>query len=110
MRVNIESRLRKLENSPKHEYSDVLELIRQGAFYDELTEEQKDRYCSYMNVKDRRAFEEVQTCIFELYEEEVENPLHFQLTYKEKPLTKEEFEERVKWVEEQLYKDDDIEL
>ncbi len=109
MRVNIESRLRKLENSPKHEYSDVLELIKQGAFYDELTEEQKDRYCSYMNVKDRRAFEEVQILVLEEMHGE-ENPLHFQLTYKEKPLTKEEFEERVKWVEEQLYKDDDIEL
>lgn len=52
-----EKRLKTLETA-RPPFSDVLELIRQRARYDELDEQQKSRYCQ-MTGTPRKVYEEI---------------------------------------------------
>lgn len=70
-------------------------LIAQGAFYDELTEEEKNAYCSYRGF-DREAMETV--------EQMVTGTLHFQIERKPRPLTEAELKERAEEVQEYMNK------
>lgn len=92
---SVESRLRKLENVKSREFSDVLSLIREGRYYDELDDRQKDRYFQY-HGQDRCSVEKVRAQICGYYNED---PLHFKLEYKKRPPTRAEFEERVREVQ-----------
>lgn len=69
----------------------IAELIAQGAYYDELTDEEKNAYCDYLG-SERDAMEAVETM--------VTGTLHFPVKRKEKPLTEAQFRERVREVEE----------
>lgn len=69
----------------------ILELIRAGAYYDELTEEEKDLYAQHWKI-DREALEEVNT--------QVVGSLHFQLTRLVPTRTIKRLNERIQEVEE----------
>lgn len=61
--MRIEARLARLEKAhSKNNYSDVLALIRQGVFYDELTEEQRQRYAEYRGTT-MECIETVETAV-----------------------------------------------
>ena len=68
----------------------VAEAIARGAFYDELTDEEKNAYCEYHGTE-REALEKVNGFIL--------GTLHFPVERKEKPLTEAQFRERVQEVE-----------
>lgn len=57
----IERRLKKIEKKIKtQDNAEILELIRQGAFYDELTNEQKDMYWNYLeHIGDHETMEQL---------------------------------------------------
>ncbi|WP_026659120.1 hypothetical protein [Butyrivibrio sp. AC2005] len=69
----------------------ILKLIDSGAYYDELTEEEKDAYCRYLGSK-RDGYEELY-CY-------VNGDLHFKLEYRQKPASQSEFLKNVKEVSE----------
>ena len=69
----------------------IAELIAQGAYYDELTDEEKNAYCDYLG-SERDAMEAVEAM--------VTGTLHFPVKRKEKPLTEAQFRERVREVED----------
>lgn len=77
----------------------VAAAISRGAFYDELTDEEKNAYCAYLG-SERHALEEVNGFIL--------GTLHFPVERKEKPLTEAQFRERVEEVEALVmgYKDE----
>lgn len=81
MKSLFERRVEKLEAKSGQEYSDINCLICQGRFYDELSEEQRYRYCEYYGV-DKQAFEEVNLAVI--------GTLHFRLERKLKPPTSSE--------------------
>lgn len=68
----------------------IAELIAQGAYYDELTDEEKTAYCDYLGTE-REAFETVHGYIM--------GSLHIPIEKKPKPLTEAQFRERVREVE-----------
>lgn len=63
-------RLDKIQSLRGSDASRILQLIRAGAFYDEISEAEKDLYCEYRHF-DRYAMEEV--------EQLVNGTLHFRL-------------------------------
>lgn len=89
----ISKRLERLEQKAKPEHTEIIERIKSGAFYDELTEIEKDAYCDYKEVE-REVFEEVNLCVLE--------SLHVKLEMKNKPPTKKQFIETVKEVEKMI--------
>ena len=68
----------------------IAELIAQGAYYDELTDEEKTAYCDYLGTQ-REAFEQVYGYIM--------GSLHIPIEKKPKPLTEAQFRERAREVE-----------
>jgi len=68
----------------------VAAAIARKAYYDELTDEEKNAYCAYIGTE-RHALEEVNGYIL--------GTLHFPVERKEKPLTEAQFRERVEEVE-----------
>ena len=95
MRKDLKKRLAALNKQDEDSVSDVLSWIRQGLYYDELTEEQKDRYCLYRNTI-REVFEEVETFLFD-------GDLHFKLEENEPPPTKDELSQIIEEVEQRLF-------
>lgn len=69
----------------------ILELIRAGAYYDELTDEEKELYAQHWNT-DREALEEVNTLAV--------GSLHFQLTRLVQTRTIKRLNERIQEVGE----------
>lgn len=90
---SIRSRVKKAQiKASSGETLDIVAgLIARGAFYDELTDEEKNAYCCYIGT-DRKALEEI--------EELIRGNLHFQVERKEKPLTEAQFRQRVQEVED----------
>lgn len=68
----------------------LAELIAAGAYYDEITEAEKDVYCEYRGF-DREAMESVELA--------VTGTLHFQLEKKPKPPTEAQFRQTLREVE-----------
>ena len=100
MSQTLKNRLRRLEKNLPEDYSEIIRLIKQGAFYDDLSEEQKDLYCQYKECN-REAMETVRKMVLETEgKEDPEGYLHFKLSYKEKEPTPEEFERTRKEVEQ----------
>lgn len=86
-------RVKRLEKKHHVEFEEVLRLIKQGAYYDELTDEEKYNYCEYQGT-DKETMETI-----EMY---LNKTLHFKLEKKPKPPTKEEFERNRKEIEEYM--------
>lgn len=107
--MRIESRLSRLEKQISSDYADVIELIGQGKYYDELTPEQKIRYIGYSTpFTDIRSYEDFQTFLY-ASDTPAEKILHFRLE-KRTPLSKTvsdevraEVEAMLKEVEEEYY-------
>lgn len=89
---NIKNRIRKAQ--AKTHTGEALGLvanaIARGAYYDELTEEEKNAYCGYIG-SEREALETINGYIL--------GNLHFQVEQKSKPLTEEQLKERAQEVE-----------
>ncbi len=67
--MRIKSRLDRLESS-RGAFGEIIALIRQGAFYDEVTDEQRREYAAYKGVT---------TQAVETVENAVNGGLHFKL-------------------------------
>ena len=79
----------------------IAELLHQGAYYDELTDEEREAYKAYKEslggVADDIAGAELEIMFFDKTKEEA---YHFPLTKRKRPPTKEEFAQRVQEVED----------
>lgn len=92
MLESIKRRINKVQNNTSNgeALAMVAGAIDRKAYYDELTEEEKNAYCAYYGTE-REALEEVNGFIL--------GTLHFPVERKEKPLTEAQFRERVEEVE-----------
>lgn len=103
MSYSLRNRLRRLEKSLPKDYSEIHQLIKQGAFYDELSDEQKDLYWSYHGYIgiDHKTIEEcTEMVVFLAEDKEVpEGYWHERLEYKQ-PKERKSFEEVRKEVEQ----------
>ena len=97
MKSMFENRVEKLEAKSGQEYSDIHWLICQGRFYDELSEEQQYRYCSYFGV-DKQAFEAVNLA--------VTGTLHFKLERHRKPPTRPEMDALIEEIKNMIINTD----
>ena len=59
---NYTRRLAKIEAARPRLFADILALIGRHAFYDEINDNERERYCCYIGV-DRRVFEEVNRAV-----------------------------------------------
>ena len=73
----------------------IAERLANGAYYDELADEEKSAYCAYLGTE-RTAWEAVTTLIY--------GTLHIKIERKEKPLTSEEYEKNFREVEKMINK------
>lgn len=113
--MRIENRLARLEAKQGNDYMDVMEWIKNGAYYDELTPKQRSRYVEYYGLSDTKSFEDIHLFIYTpkplyscpLTEKERNTLLHFKLE-KRKPLAKEISAETRREIEE-YFKDFDEE-
>ena len=80
----IKNRLKKAQANAGQNLGRIAELIAQGAYYDELADEEKNAYCAYIGTE-RQALEEINGYI--------------PVERKEKPITEAQFRERVREVE-----------
>ena len=87
--TSLRNRIKRLQKVSGQEYSEVLQLIRQKAFYDEISDDMKDLYCRYRGF-DREAMESVRMIIAETEGFDTETVLHFQLERNPKSMTPEE--------------------
>lgn len=91
----IKNRIRKAQrNAHAGEYMEIVAAaISRGAFYDDMTDEEKNAYCSYRGFA-REVMEEV--------EEMVTGSLHFQVERTTKPMTKGEIIARAEEIQEYM--------
>lgn len=108
MSQSLRNRLRRLAVTSECEYLEIVKLIKQGAFYDDLTDELKDLYCRYRGF-DREAMESVNRMVAECEGMNPDTYLHFRLERKPKPMNDEQtriqVSEIVQEIEEQLLKE-----
>ena len=100
--TSIKNRLKKVQDSlgAADSFHMVAELIARGAYYDELTDEEKAAYVRYKEslggVADDIAGAELEKMLMDKPEKEA---YHFPLTRRRKPPTPEEHAQRVREVE-----------
>lgn len=103
--TSIKNRLKKVQDSlgAADSFHMVAELIARGAYYDELTDEEKAAYVRYKEslggVADDVAGARLET-IFEDLREDGRDPFHFQLSKRKRPPTPEEHAQRVQEIHE----------
>ena len=94
-------RLKRLEKSQHGDFADVLELIRKGLHYNELTERQRERYKLYREslggVADNIAAAELDIMFNETPEQQAYD---FTLSHRKRPLTEKELMQCVQEIEE----------
>lgn len=93
MDKTVRNRLKRLEDASEGNYTEIIQLIKSGAFYDELTDDQKDMYCQYRDF-DRQAFEDVSTVMLET--------MHIMLEIKPPKMTPEEERKHVAEVAKEI--------
>lgn len=90
------SRLRKLEKGITTEFDEIVQLIRQGAYYDQLTPNQQNQYKLYREslggVARDLASAELDILINDTSKAEA---YHFKLSKRQPPPTKEELQKTV---------------
>lgn len=96
--MNVKATLKRLESKQAQtgKFSGILRLIREGKRYDELTDDQKERYWEYHNL-DREAAEEVYQA--------VGIPLTFELNFKPRRMTPDEERKHLKTIADEIEKD-----
>ena len=60
--MSIDRRLRLLEAKRSNPYADIERLIEQHRLYDEITDEQRARYCEYIGIP-QDIFEEIDLAV-----------------------------------------------
>lgn len=99
--TSIKRRIKKIQSGGDERYLRILELIDQGAYFDELTPEEQALYKEYKEslggVADDIAAARLDIMFLDTPEEVA---FHFPLTRRRKPPTPEEHEQRVKEVRE----------
>lgn len=99
--MNYDKRIKKLEGkTDTKDYPEVIEWIRQGRYYNDLTDDEKllyHEYCEFGDSSMAKATIEVENVIYEDYDE----PPNFKLEFRKKrnEPTPEEFAKIVKEVE-----------
>lgn len=113
--MNVNARLKRLEATNKgiSLYPDILQLIKNGTYYDQLTDDQKSRYVQYRYGISRKTYEDLELMVnFEgapydflhTAEDIAESGVfHFLLEYVPRPVTEEEFEKNRQEIEAYLY-------
>ncbi len=97
--MSAKSRLKRLENRAfSGDFADVLSWIRAGRFYDELTGQERARYCLYRYGPGHE--EPPEEYLARVMGEPFDS--HFRLEYKPKPPTLTEIRERAEWVQEYM--------
>lgn len=91
---DIKRRLDKLQLHNPSEYAEILELIRKGTYYDELTDEQKDLYFKYLG-QNREAVESLKDAIYERKGLEDEWR-HSKISYKKPPIPADRIHEHMR--------------
>ena len=94
----LRNRLSRIEKISGKEYAEILQLIKQGVFYDELTDIQKEIYCRYIGIE-REGIEAVETEITITEGKPADTALHFPLEYKQVVPTTEELQKIIAEVE-----------
>ena len=91
--TSIRNRIRKAQaiNRVCEETRLIAGLIARGAYYDELTDEEKNAYCLYIGNSDREGFESILDYFH--------SGLHFRIEPKPKPATEAQFRENIREVE-----------
>ena len=101
--ANLKNRIRKAQSIAGKSLGRIADLIARGAYYDELTEEEREEYKRYKEslggVADDIAGAELEILFFDKPQEEA---YHFPLTKRKRPPTPEEHAQRVQEVEEYL--------
>lgn len=94
--MNVKNRLNRIERQASGgPYADVLQMIRKGLYFDELTPEQQKRYCHYRYGERFDSVPEIYLGkLFDLPYNE-----HFLLERRPPPPTQEEMRERIAEVE-----------
>lgn len=95
MNKTVRNRLKRLEDASEENNTEIIRLIKSGAFYDELTDEQKEAYCRYWNFT-RQSYEEVTLLLV--------HTLHEPLEKKFVPKSSEEERQHIKEVSEEIEK------
>ena len=86
-------RLKRIQQEAPQEDFRILELIKKGAFYDELTDEEKESYAQHWKT-DRETLESVNNAVI--------GSLHFPLERRRPPRNREELERRILEVENMI--------
>ena len=93
MDKTVRNRLKRLEDASEGKYAEIIQLIKSGAFYDEISDIQKEGYCAYHGF-DRQTFEDVSTVMLET--------MHFKLELKPPKMTPEEERKHVAEVSKEI--------
>ena len=93
MNDRVKRRLKRLEDVSEENNTEIICLIKSGAFYDEINDVQKDEYCKYREV-DREAFEDVLFWVLET--------MHVKLELKPPKMTPEEERKHVAEVAKEI--------
>lgn len=113
--MNIKARLKRLEDATGKIslYPDVVKLIKNGTYYDQLTDDQKDRYVQYRYGISRKVYEDLELMVnfegapydFLHTDEDIKESgvFHFLLDFVPRPPTPEEFEQNRREIEEFFY-------
>lgn len=96
--AQLKKRLERLENGGG-KFGDVMDLIRKGKYYDDLTEAQKVRYCLYRYGTDHNPDEYLDKHFGHLFPDSPRFDPHFQLERKPRPMTPAELEQEAQEVQ-----------
>ena len=101
MNKTVRNRLKRLEDASEENNTEIIRLIKSGAFYDEISDIQKEEYCAYHGF-DRQAFEDVNGWMLKT--------MHFKLELKPPKMTPEEERKHVAEVAKEIeaYMNDDL--
>lgn len=95
---------RKIRQKYSADNKDIVELINQGKYYDELSEEQQIKYQEYKKslggVADDVSCAELEV---EFMDAPEQTAFHFQLSKRQKPPTREELDKKIAEVQQILF-------
>ena len=60
--MRIKQRIAKLEAAPVQKWGDVLAWIREHVYYDEISDDDREKYCAYIGIE-RAVFEDVESAV-----------------------------------------------
>lgn len=96
--MNILSRIKRLEAANCAPYADVLTLIRQGRYFDELTDDERRRYVEYFYNTTLETFETVMKMVAAVSDE----PPNYHFTLEKRAPPKTEIDEETRREVEEL--------